>query len=143
MAPEQAAGEQHRVGPWTDIYSVGVLLYRMLTGRLPFEGSALKLLAQVVHDPPLAPSCLRPDVDPVLEAVILKAMAREPGARYQSAHQFNEALTAWASPPTSDTGAMMKTGQQPEGSPALAARSELGRDSAPGVVGDRQQGARR
>jgi hypothetical protein len=97
MAPEQASGQPQAVGPWTDLYSLGVILYQMLTGRLPFEGPALKVMAQIVHESPPPPASLRPDLDPAVEAILRKAMARAPQERYQSAHQFREALARLAS----------------------------------------------
>jgi hypothetical protein len=97
MSPEQASGQPQAVGPWTDLYSVGVILYEMLTGRLPFEGPALKVMAEIVHESALLPSSLRPDLDPVMEAMVRKAMAREPRERYQNARQFSKALAQWAS----------------------------------------------
>jgi hypothetical protein len=97
MAPEQASGQPQAVGPWTDLYSLGVILYQMLTGRLPFEGPALKVMAQLVHESAPLPSSLRPDLDPAVEAIVRKAMAREPQGRYQSARQFSEVLARWAS----------------------------------------------
>jgi PAS domain S-box-containing protein len=95
MAPEQAAGETERVGPCTDIYSLGVLLYVMLTGRLPYQGTALTVLLKQLDQPPPPPSSLRADVDPQLESLVLKAMARRPDDRYQSAQQFIDALDHW------------------------------------------------
>lgn len=92
MAPEQAAGQIDKIGPWTDLYSLGVILYQMLTGRLPFEGPALKVMAQIVHESPPRPSSLQSALDPALDALILKAMAREPHDRFQSAHEFRETL---------------------------------------------------
>jgi len=93
MAPEQALGRLEAIGPWTDLYSVGAMLYQMVTGRMPFEGPAVAVLASVAHENPPPPSRLRPDLDRVLESVIVKAMAREPRERFQSARQFSLALS--------------------------------------------------
>jgi hypothetical protein len=94
MAPEQAGGESGRVGPWTDLYSLGVVLYQMLTGCLPFEGPPLTVLAKIVNEPPPPPSRFRPDLDRGLEAALLKALVKEPRERYQTARHFAESLDA-------------------------------------------------
>jgi hypothetical protein len=99
MAPEQAAGQSDRIGPWSDLYSVGAVLFRMLTGRLPFEGPPLTVLARIISDRPPSPATWRTDLNPGLVAIILKAMAKEPRDRYQSAHQFNEELAGCLQPP--------------------------------------------
>jgi serine/threonine protein kinase len=104
MAPEQAAGQSARIGPWTDLYSVGVVFFQMLTGRLPFEGPALAVLAKILHDPPPPLGSLRPYLDPGLETILLKALGKEPEGRFRSARQFSDALGALAT--TTSTTAM-------------------------------------
>src|SRR5262245_2738181 len=92
MAPEQAAGNRD-IGPATDVYALGVILYQLLTGRVPFQGdSALEVLRQVKEDEPLTPSRLRPGLPRDLETVCLKCLRKEPGQRYASAAELAEDL---------------------------------------------------
>jgi tetratricopeptide (TPR) repeat protein len=90
MAPEQAAVQP--ADRSSDIYSLGVVLYQMLTGSLPFSGTAADVLSQVVANEPPRPRQLRADLDPLLEAVCLRAMHRNAVERYGSAGEFAAAL---------------------------------------------------
>jgi predicted Ser/Thr protein kinase len=93
MAPEQAKGDSHTVGPRCDIYSLGVLLYELLTHRLPFRGvDTFAVLAKVMTEAPPPPSQHQPDVDAKIEAICLKAMAKEPSDRYPAMADFAAAL---------------------------------------------------
>src|SRR5262249_48940165 len=96
MAPEQAAGQADRIGPWTDLYSVGVVFFEMLTGRLPFEGPALAVLGKILHESPPALGSVRPYLDPRLGSGLLTALHKDPGGRSQTARQFSDALEALA-----------------------------------------------
>lgn len=89
MAPEQAAGGSSAVGPAADVYGLGSILYAMLTGRAPFQGSTgLELLQKVVASDPVPPSRLQPGIPADLETICLKCLAKEPAGRYASAAEL-------------------------------------------------------
>jgi eukaryotic-like serine/threonine-protein kinase len=93
LSPEQAQG--HAVTAASDLYSIGVMLYEMLAGRLPFEGdSAVAVALKHLSEPPPPISQIRPDVNPALESVVMAALAKDPAHRWQSAEDFAEALQA-------------------------------------------------
>jgi TPR repeat protein/tRNA A-37 threonylcarbamoyl transferase component Bud32 len=95
MSPEQADGRTDQVGPLSDLYGAGVVLYAMLTGHAPFAGPLTVVLFNVLRTEPPRPSALRPNVDPELEAICLKAMAKKPKDRYPSAEDLAAALRGW------------------------------------------------
>jgi len=99
MAPEQVKSEHDQIGPRTDVYALGVILYQLLTRRRPFEGAGLSVLGQISSGQrPLPPSKLA-DVNPRLEAICLKAMAHRIEDRYQSAAELAVALDDYTSKP--------------------------------------------
>src|SRR5205823_68976 len=86
MAPEQARGDTHEIGPLADVYALGVILYECLTGRTPFVGaSILDTIQQVQKLEPVPPSRLNPRVPIDLETICLKCLQKEPQKRYDTA----------------------------------------------------------
>jgi class 3 adenylate cyclase/predicted ATPase len=93
MSPEQAEGTAHRIDGRTDVYSLGVVLYELLTGRVPFRATAFpELLRQVRDDEPQPPRQLVRDIPPDLERACLKALAKRQQDRYTTAADFDEDL---------------------------------------------------
>jgi serine/threonine-protein kinase len=93
LSPEQAQGLE--VGATSDLYSVGVLLYESLTGRVPFEGdSAVTVALKQVSQTPQRPSAINPAVSPALDAVVMRALEKDPSRRFQDAEAFIAALDA-------------------------------------------------
>ncbi|NJN97800.1 MAG: serine/threonine protein kinase, partial [Anaerolineales bacterium] len=89
MAPEQASGQE--VDGRADLYSLGVVLYHMVTGRTPFRGNTPQVLHAHVYDPPPAPSSIA-KVSPGLETIILRALAKDPAQRFPSGTAMAQAL---------------------------------------------------
>jgi serine/threonine-protein kinase len=118
LSPEQAQG--HPVHEASDLYSIGVVLYEMLTGRPPFDGdSAVAIALKHVSEPPPSPREFRPEIPPQLEAVVLKSLAKTPEQRYGDADSFIRDLEAAEAaleggPADSETTAMFAPAHVPE-----------------------------
>ncbi len=91
LSPEQAQGAG--VSPRSDLYSIGVMLYELVTGRLPFDGdSAVTIALKQISEVPIPPSALNPAVSPELDAIVLRAMEKDPERRFADAAEFLAAL---------------------------------------------------
>jgi serine/threonine protein kinase len=104
LAPEQACGAS-RDDKRSDIYSLGILLYEMLTGQVPFHHpNAGEVLQRQVSSPPPPPRAIVPEITPALESVMLRALAKDPDKRFQSALEFANVVrtTVWPMPATGD-----------------------------------------
>jgi formylglycine-generating enzyme required for sulfatase activity len=136
MAPEQVDGDPRDATPAIDIYALGVILYELLTGSRPFEGTPARVLAMIVHDTPAAPSSRRPGLDPTLDAICLRALARDPVDRYPSMDAFADALSGPFSDPAESRADQVQVGTEQ----AQPSRAVAGPVPARKIIRDRRRG---
>jgi predicted Ser/Thr protein kinase len=123
MSPEQAEGRP--CDAKSDVYSLGATLYSLVAKRPPFEApTPLQILMQVTQQDPPLPSQLNPEIDKGLEAVIMKAMAKDPAQRYPTAARFAQDLTSWLAGGVTDAGPTLHLSVTPGSLKAAASRKK-------------------
>jgi serine/threonine protein kinase len=135
MSPEQVMGDIEAMGPACDIYSLGAILYELLTGRPPFEGPSIAVFGKVMSEEPKGPAQLRQGIDARLEEICLRCLAKNPAERWPDMGALAAALTEWAK--SSGAGAAatkspnVAVTTKPAPLPAIETRQNPGRADAP------------
>ncbi len=133
VSPEQARGEP--ATPASDVYALGLVLYEMLTGRLPFEAdNPIGLAMQHVHEAPPPPRQFNPHIPPPVEAIILRALAKDPRQRFPSAGALAQALSHWQHYTTGVPSPAPRAAGPPRVPPARS-RARSGPPPAPPAAG--------
>ena len=128
VSPEQAQGKQ--LAPTTDLYSLGIVLYEATTGKVPFDApDAVSVALKQVSEAPVPPSELNPNIDPELEAIILRAMEKNPANRYSTAEQMRLALNNYLAGRPIDAGI-----EHPAAQTRVMGGAALGADKVPAPV---------
>lgn len=97
MSPEQAQGDSQKTDHRTDIYSMGVILFQLLTGQLPFRGNLHSVLHRIIHEPAPTLQSIKAAIPPPLQAICLRCLQKQPENRFQTASELASALENWPS----------------------------------------------
>ncbi len=95
MSPEQVEGDLDQIGPASDVFSLGVIMYELLSGQRPFQGSTASILSQIITADPKPIRQIQKDIDPKLDQICRKMMARSTAKRFTSFQEVDEALAKW------------------------------------------------
>jgi tRNA A-37 threonylcarbamoyl transferase component Bud32 len=141
MSPEQALGEGSRIDARSDVYALGVLMFQLATGQLPFNGTHAKILLAHVQSPTPRPRSLNPALPKRWEAIILEAMEKQPENRFEGAGQLGAAITGCleslglaTSPPMDDGAAVAEGGQPPVPTPQATPLGSVVRSLGAGAL---------
>jgi len=135
MAPEQLNGKVAEIGPSTDLYALGLILYQTLTGWLPYRAATLwELLLEVQQKDPAPPSQLRSEISPALDAICLRCLAKKPSDRYPNGAELAKDLRRFlAGVPLASSP--VEVSDRPAGSTAeeIQVETSTGSDPRPGA----------